>query len=307
MRHGLIGLTLLVVMAFPSAAMAKSRPVLGIGEQQPTLLSGPLFDQLGFKQARLTVNWDDLSTPEDVQRIDTRMQEFKLRGLDPLVVFSRSYDADKASYLPTLSEYKAMFSEFRSRYPWVRQFATWNEVNLYSQPSARNPGRIAQYYRFLKSNCSGCTILAAVMLDTRTMVPYAKKLKKLLKGQGRLIWGMHNYSDVMRARDKNTRSLIRTVKSDVWIVETGCLVRYSGKAPSLLKKKFSERLQAKAYRFIMGPMVKRNPRIKRVYLYQWQAGQSSTWDSGLLRPNGQPRPAYSEVRKALKAKRFRMR
>lgn len=300
----LLLIAFLTLLVLPASASAK--PVLGMGEQLPQLLANPLFTDLGIKQVRVTVTWESLSKPDRLALLDSRMAQYQAQGLEPLVVFSRSYDPQLANVLPSLPEYTQMFQAFRARYPWVRQFVTWNEVNLYSQPSAKNPARVAQFYKTIKANCPGCTVLAAAMLDTSTMLPYAKRLKRMLKGQGRLIWGLHNYSDAMRASDKNTRAFIRAVKADVWIIETGCLVRYTGKAPSLRKKKFSERLQARAYKFITGPLIKRNPRVKRVYVYQWQAGSGATWDSGVLRPSGKPRPSYFELKRAVKAKRFKV-
>ena len=36
-------------------------------------------------------------------------------------------------------------------------------------------------------------------------------------------------------------------------------------------------------------------RIPRLYLYQWRAGANDTWDSGLLRLDGTPRPSFLEL------------
>ena len=43
--------------------------------------------------------------------------------------------------------------KFRERYPWVRDYLTWNEANHCSQPTCRNPKRAAQYYLALRKHC----------------------------------------------------------------------------------------------------------------------------------------------------------
>ena len=54
----------------------------------------------------------------------------------------------------------ARSSAFRARYPWVRDYMTWNEANHCSQPTCNNPERAAQYYLALRKHCSGCRIVA---------------------------------------------------------------------------------------------------------------------------------------------------
>jgi hypothetical protein len=45
-------------------------------------------------------------------------------------------------------------------------------------------------------------------------------------------------------------------------------------------------------------------RIKRLYLYHWmQPKKYRGWDSGLVRKNGKPRPAFKVVKKELKKRR----
>ena len=50
---------------------------------------------------------------------------------------------------------------------------------------------------------------------------------------------------------------------------------------------------AKVTEFVFARLARLSSRIKRVYIYQWNGpGPKATWDSGLIGPNGSPRPAY---------------
>ena len=48
-----------------------------------------------------------------------------------------------------------------------------------------------------------------------------------------------------------------------------------------------------------------SPRIRRVYVYHWNSSRNpaDTWDSGLIAPNGQPRPAFWIFRRQLRSER----
>jgi hypothetical protein len=39
--------------------------------------------------------------------------------------------------------------------------------------------------------------------------------------------------------------------------------------------------------------------VKRLYIYSWKGQGCSTFDAGLVGPNGQPRPAYAVVKSNL--------
>ena len=60
--------------------------------------------------------------------------------------------------------------KFRARYPWIRDYLTWNEANHCSQPTCNNPKRAAQYYLALRKHCRGCRIVAADVLDGSKLV-----------------------------------------------------------------------------------------------------------------------------------------
>ena len=59
--------------------------------------------------------------------------------------------------------------------------------------------------------------------------------------------------------------------------------------------------QTRAMTFLMNKYVNVSPRLKRVYVYHWQASKTDfyVWDSALLDSKGSPRPAYFEFFRGL--------
>jgi hypothetical protein len=56
---------------------------------------------------------------------------------------------------------------------------------------------------------------------------------------------------------------------------------------------------AKAINYIFTKLVRLSPRIQRVYIFHWN-GRNVTWDSALISPNGNPRPAFTVLANALR-------
>lgn len=298
-------LLLAPVLLLCLCAPASAAPVLGLGEQHPEFLAGdPSFAALNLKQIRLTVPID--ATDGDWPLIDADRQMLSARelGLDPLVVFNHSRLPGGAQRLPSTGRFLDYFRAFRARYPWVHQFAPWNEANYIKHPMSRHPEKVASYYRAMRRECPSCTILVGSLLDGGNMLSYAKKLKKRI-GKGPHIWALHNYGDVYLRRDKHTRALLRIARSPLWLVEVGGMAIYRGDGKYMSKRKFGEKRQARVVDYISGKLLKRNRQIKRVYIYQWRAGATADWDSGLLRPDGTPRPAFTVLAQALAAGRVK--
>ncbi len=298
---------LLACFALPTAASAASVPIVGIGEQRPDKMLGPLFAQTTIKQLRVTVPWDASSTAEGSAALDRQFAAFRQLGLDPLVSFGRSWKTVDPGPLMSVVNYAKMFRDFHRRFPWVTQFASWNEVNACaSQPTCHAPQRVAAYYRTIRKQCPKCTTLVATLLDSSQMVSYVTRLKRHVGNDRKLIWGLHNYGDASGRRNFFTRQLAASVRGQLWLTETGALARYRGPNEYLRKRPSSEALQSKSVRYVLGPLLKREPRIKRIYIYQWM-GVVDGWDSGLVRPDGSARPALRDVMQALAAGRVRTR
>jgi hypothetical protein len=82
-------------------------------------------------------------------------------------------------------------------------------------------------------------------------------------GGGRLTFGLHNYPDVTRLVGIRTRNFLRRVRNaEIWITETGGIVRHRN-------FKYDESRADKVVRHVF-KLVAALPRVKRLYLYNWQ-------------------------------------
>src|SRR3712207_1576736 len=221
----------------------------------------------------------------------------RFAGVQPLVTFDRS--SARSKYLPTPSEFLAQFKAFRARYPWVRDFSVWNEANEPGQPVYKRPDVMARYYKGMKAACASCKVLAADLLDLPSMVKWTKAYVKRLNTQPRY-WGLHNYVTANRLQTARPKELLKTVKGEVWLTETGGLVARRNK--STIKLPQGPAHAAKVTRFILRDLVNLDRRIARVYLYQWDSSShTDSWDSSFVGPDDKARPSLGVLKQALAA------
>ena len=98
------------------------------------------------------------------------------RDVRVLLGFGHSRDPRQAHTAPSVKRFEREFVKFRARYPWIRDYLTWNEANHCSQPTCRNPERAAQYYLALRKHCPGCRIVAADVLDGSKLTRWVKRV-----------------------------------------------------------------------------------------------------------------------------------
>ncbi len=274
---------------------------IGIADQHGETFGDPLFTALGVHNARLNLAWDALDYDWQVVELDKWMAQAQAAGVAPLVIFSQSRVQGRTRMLPTPAEFSAVVDKLRARYPFVHDFAAWNEANHAGQPTYGRPDMVARYYKVLRTKCLGCNVLPASLLDNPNLVPWTLKLRKAIIKLGQpepRLWGLHNYSDVNRLKDKSTRALLAAVKGKVWITESGGVV--AATSPTASKFPQGAGYAAKVTKYILGPLIKANPRIERVYFYNWKAdGPDVSWDSGIVSPEGVPRAAYQVLKNTL--------
>jgi hypothetical protein len=283
---------LLGVLAAPSAAGALT---VGIADNKPDMFSDARFEQSGVQHARLSVGWDALSSPWQAQQIDDWLEAARAANVTPLISFGHSRTERRR--LPTPERFLFEFRRFRAKYPWVREFATWNEANHCGEPTCHRPHLVAAYYRQLRRECPECKILAAEVLDMPNMVAWVRSFKRSAREEPRY-WGLHNYIDANRRRTTGTRRMLHAVKGQVWFTETGGIVwrKNRGKVPF----PESPAHAASATSFLFDRLVPLSRRVTRVYIYHWNVeGQPGTWDSALFDPAGHARPAYRVVARVL--------
>jgi hypothetical protein len=305
MRSLIVISAALAALALPAAAMGQGstpRPVaVGIGEPHPDMFDDARFRATGIRHARVIVPYDLVDAGGwPLAVTDLWLSRARRDGVEPLVSFSHSFVKRRKLRLPSVREYSRRVAEFRARYPWVREFSTWNEANHKgTQPTGRHPRRAAVYYRALKRQCAGCTVLAVEVLLTHSWKTW-RWIRRFREraGRGPHIFGLHNYPDVTRLRSLNTRLFLRRVpRARVWLTETGGVVRFG-------RWKHNEGRAARAVRHVFR-MTSRLPRVERVYFYNWRADDNRRWDSGLISREGTERMGYYRLLEGLTLDRFR--
>jgi Glycosyl hydrolase catalytic core len=294
-------LTVLAVAAFlPACAPATSdaKYVIAMGDQQFGLFTDPLFTPLHITRVRYIVPYDAaIKNDFERQEADLFLTAARTSHSKVLVSFSHSRRKGRTHHLPSVKEFTKDFRAFRKRYPQVKEYSPWNEANHSSQPTVHNPKRVAEYFLATKKYCKGCTIVALDVLDStniKSTIGYVKKFAKYAKKGHPRIWGLHNYSDTNRFRNKGTKAVLKAVKGDLWLTETGGVVNFGGSFP------YDEDRAARALNYLFTTLAPSNKRIKRVYLYQWSGAPRGTrFDAGLINPDGTPRPGYFVVKRKL--------
>ena len=295
-RRSLFLLVTLLCLALPAGAHAFS---IGMSDQKLGMWQDPRFAELGIQQVRLLVSYNSV-LKHDFSRYDQWMEAAHARGADVLLTIDRS--AGSYTRMPSLSQYRRVVRRLRERYPWVETYAAWNEANHVKQPTYRKPKRAAQYYNILREECAGCTLIAADVLDSKNIFSWLATFKRYAKHPR--IWGLHSYQDANHFRPLRatvTRSLLRAVKGEIWLTETGGIVRFGDNYKG--GKTFEKRAaKAMKYTFRIASM---SPRIKRVYLYHWDTDKKFvTWDSAFVdERTGRARPSLQVLRDELNRQR----
>jgi hypothetical protein len=294
-----------LLLGVVAAALAFAAPAgaltVGIADNKADMFSDPRFAASGITQARISVGWDALSSPWQTAQLDQWLNDARDAHVEPLVSFAHSR-SDRRS-LPTPERFLFEFRRFRTRYPWVKEFATWNEANHCGEPTCHRPRLVAAYYRNLRRECRDCRILAAEVLDMPNMVSWVRSFRRAARQEPRY-WGLHNYIDANRARTTGTRRMLHAVKGQVWFTETGGIVRRTNRHRVTFPE--SAKHAATATNFLFRKLVPLSRRVTRVYIYHWNANATpTTWDSALIGPTGRPRPAFKVVERVLNAQAAR--
>ena len=305
----------------PAAASRTLHPLVGIGDDKPDMFSDPRFLALGIRIVRYDMSWDALSVPYQRAEVTAWMDAAKRHGLVVLVTIDHS---DRVIYrkvkvdgktrrkafsqtrvLPTAAQYLSAFRAFRRRFPWVREFATWDETNYYGEATYDREALVASYYRGLRSACPSCTVLAAEFLDVPapheavSMTTWAAAFIKDL-GYQPGFWGLNNYEDANHLASTSTRELLAAVHGDIWLAETGGIVA----RPRVTHPGFPQNAShaAKVDAYVLDTIGSLSRRIQRIYLYEWDAKTPrDSWDTALISYTGLPRPGYDVLANTLDA------
>jgi hypothetical protein len=283
-----------LVLSAPAAAARVGTAAIGIGEQQATVFTDPYFRALNIRHVRFVVGWDALSSSWQRAETDAWMAQARADRVRVLLAFNVSRTRARHDILPSVRQYRRVFRRFHRRYPFVRDFVSWNEANHGAQPTFRRPDRVAAYFDVIRHECPRCGAVAADVLDARNMPAYVQAVRRHARHRARL-WGIHNYIDANRFRTTGTRALLRAVPGRIWFTETGGLV-WRRHGPHTVPLGESTTHAARAVRWVF-KLAALSPRITRVYFYHWSfPAKRSTWDSAFMDRRGRPRPAFRVLR-----------
>jgi hypothetical protein len=304
--------TTLLLAAFAAlvlCAPASANYRVGLSEQDARVFDQPAWQALKLKRIRFIVPWDYNKTSYGKAEADTFLNLARTRKQDVLLMFTarrgcwngRRYSKRKACRAPSKAAYTKALKTFRKQYPWVKTFAAWNEANHKSQPTAKSPKRAAMYYDVLRKKCKGCKIVAADVLDQSNVRSWLTKFNRYSHNRGR-IWGLHNYKDVNRRQSKGITNVLRTVRGELWLTETGGITEFR---TSGFKRSPKRAASATKYMFRLADKYDTRrrgfkSRITRLYVYRWFGEPRGNFDAGLMNPDGSPRPAFKQFKKYAK-------
>lgn len=291
----LAALLLLVASIAAAIALPAARAVeVGLADQKPWVWKDSRIRALHMRYARLIVPWDAAtSEPATVQAwLDATAAE----GIEPHVAFEHLRTDDCPSSrctAPTVAQYRAAVEAFIARFPQVRTYTTWNEVNHQSQPVRNRPQLVAEYYEQLAEACRGCTVVAGDVLDSGNFAGWLRAFLAHVSSPPQL-WGIHNYSDAGRGTTSNTDAVLAIVPGTLWMEETGGIVQLGGVLSGGGSQAAAEAQSAASIDQAFA-IARRRPRIGRLYVYHVQAWPHDTFDSGIFRPDGTTRPGYTAL------------
>jgi hypothetical protein len=287
-------------------AHAASSFLTGVGDEHARMFANPLYQQLHTKIVRYIAPYDAVTHSYSLDQAITFIRAAEALHEQVLVAFYHSeYSPTR---LPSVGAYQHDIEKFIKRFPKVRQYQSWDEANrgniahVLASPSAV---AAAQYYQALIRVCKGCTAIGLDVLDANNISPTLAYISEFKREISRLetvmpkIWGLHNYSDINRLESWRTRELIQALGGQVWLTETGGLVQFGGAFPNQHGSGLTRASQVLKYMFAVAAHY---PQIKRLYVYDWTGGTSSTrFDAGLMNAREQPRPGYVVVCRQLHA------
>jgi hypothetical protein len=290
----------------PRAVGSAGPFMTGIGDQQPLMFGSPLWQQLHTRIVRYIVPYDAVAHPYWLNKAIAWVREAEAQHQKVLIAFYHSESSP--TRLPSVGSYKHFVQKFVKRFPYVRQYETWDEANrgnvphLFSSPSARAD---AQYYQALIRSCTTCTVVGLDVLDQSNITPTLHYISEFKSEIGHLrtvmprIWGLHNYADVNHFEGWRTREIVRALGGQVWLTETGGIVKFGGAFPNSHGAGLVRAANALKYMFALANSSRQ---IKRLYIFDWSGGNGTTrFDAGLTDNHHRPRKGYVVVCRALHA------
>jgi hypothetical protein len=317
-----------LLLALAPGALAGSSPrphasasyLTGIGDQETEMFGNPLWQQLHTKISRYIAPYDAAVRPYSLQAAARWIAAAEAQHQQVLIAFYHSeYTPTR---MPSVATYQRDVQKFVKLFPNVRQYQAWNETNRGTVVErvkgkrhvglvSPTPTQSAAYYKALRAVCKGCTITGLDILDGPVIAPSLRYIAQFKHALARLkvptphLWGFHNYSDTNRFSSSRTRAILRAVPGEVWLTETGGIVKFGGAFPNVKGSGLRRASRALSYMFHLAAS---NHRIKRLYIFQWSGSRGAArFDAGLMDPHYNPRPGYVVVCRTLHAAKCKMK
>lgn len=282
---------------------AKSKPktkrlnlTVGVSDNGSYIFQTGLFLRLHVPTARLIVSWNAA-----VERNKTELNAAKkwvhyaqVDHVTPMISF-----AGNGNYIPSVPVYTGAIKAFLHDFPQVKIYTPWNEPDWIYRPSlANNPSLAAGYFNTLAYWCHRCTIVAGDVYrpTNQNLAGWVRAYSRALHARPKA-WAIHPYDDIRAHTTSQIRALESVTSGAIWLTEVSGVERrgHCG-CPNLSPSR------ANVDERYLFSLPKRDHRIQRIYHYQFQALAAAPWDSGLLGPQGKPRPAYWTFWNARKGK-----
>jgi hypothetical protein len=270
------------------------------------MFSNPLWTQLHTKIARYIAPYDAAVRPYSLALASAWIRAAEARHLKILVSFYHSEYTP--TQLPSVATYQHDVQKFVGLFPQVHEYQSWDEANrgniggVLASPSASMDAR---YYQALIRVCHDCTVSGLDVLDAREIGPTLTYISEFRREIYRLetimprVWGLHNYSDVNRLEGWRTRELVSALGGEVWLTETGGIVKLNPLFPNHDGEGLRRAARVLSFVFAVAGA---HPQIKRLYIFDWTGGTAGTrFDAGLMDAHYRPRPGYVAVCRALRA------
>jgi hypothetical protein len=136
--------------------------------------------------------------------------------------------------------------------------------------------------------------VAADVIDGPGMLTWLAAYRSRLD-EAPQVWGLHDYYDTTYFRTTGLEALLQAVPGTVWLTETGGIVELRTRDGGV-SLPYDDRRARASVTLAFETARAYAARVKRLYLYQWQAEPGGRFDAGLLRSDGTPRPAFDVVR-----------
>jgi hypothetical protein len=284
-----------------------SYPLVGIGNESARMFRNGYYTQLHAKIVRYIAPYDAVAHRYSLDQAITFIQGAEATHEQVLVAFYHSEYSPLN--LPSVAQYQRDVQKFIKIFPHVKQYQAWDEANrgyIPHEEVSPSADTTAKYYQALIRVCKGCNVIGLDVLDQQFIGPTLEYIREFKEEIGRLktimptIWGLHNYSDVNRLESWRTRDIIKAFGGgQTWLTETGGIVQFGGAFPNKRGSGLTRATKVIKYMFDLAGAI---PQIKRMYVYDWTGGTSSTrFDAGLTNVHEQPRPGYVVVCKQLHA------